>query len=786
MMRLSNLGFRGRLLLAMLGLVLLSSISIAGLVMVYLFEDEQNRAREQLNVARAISGEVLERRTDLLLNGLSIVADDFGFKSAVATGDAATIRSMLDNHVKRAGADLAVLTTFEGSVIASSDASYSSDAKTPFPDLLESALEQGAASDILMWQNQGYQMLVVPVRGPGLRAWLFAGFSLGQDLADAIASLAGTDVLFQHFSNATSSKLLASTLPGVWADANLLTKLGTLGNINRLHESADYFIRAVELGGTDPTGTIRVLLLSSRDAAWQNYYERILEVLMLVAVVVIIAVVLVLATARALGRPVLDLAQYAKTIGDGNTFDPSGIRVAGELGTLRDALVGMRDKILNREHRIQYNATHDDSTGLPNRIAMNARLESALKEGKAGWLIGFSILDFADINDTLGLDFGDLVLTATGLRLRGSIDPASPLGRTSGNEFLAILPASDEANVRAEAERLRDVVESSQTIGDTPIAIKCSVAVLKIPEEAGDIDQVRRRLNLTLAQARRTSGRIAFYQSGKDETRLRELQLIRDLKIGLDQGQLHMNYQPKVNLQTVEAVQVEALVRWIHPTLGFISPEEFILLAERSGQITQLTRYILHRIGQDSRLWLSDYPELGIAINLSAIDLVYPRLLDDIRSAFADWPGRMDQLTFEVTESAIMEDPEKARATLDRLRDLGAGLSVDDFGTGYSSLAQLRMLPVQELKIDKSFVLKLDSEPKDQLIVRSTIEMAHGLGLTVVAEGIENQDSWSLLQTWGCDKAQGYFMARPLPAEKLGEWVEEFKLKRDELQTAPA
>jgi EAL domain-containing protein (putative c-di-GMP-specific phosphodiesterase class I) len=222
-------------------------------------------------------------------------------------------------------------------------------------------------------------------------------------------------------------------------------------------------------------------------------------------------------------------------------------------------------------------------------------------------------------------------------------------------------------------------------------------------------------------------------------------------------------------------------VRWIHPELGLISPEEFIFLAEQSGQINDLTNHILQKVANDARAWFNAGLDAGVAINLSAMDLTWPALTDRVASIFGDWHHNMERVTLEVTEGALMEDPVEAMATLNRLRNLGVTLSVDDFGTGYSSLSQLRKLPVQELKIDKSFVLRLNSEPQDQLIVKSTIDMAHGLGLKVVAEGIENLETWKLLQAWGCDVGQGFYLDRPVSADKLAQTIAALAERQQEL-----
>ena len=357
------------------------------------------------------------------------------------------------------------------------------------------------------------------------------------------------------------------------------------------------------------------------------------------------------------------------------------------------------------------------------------------------------------------------------------------MGRTGGNEFLILAPQLTPEELDQLTQRIRAHTEQVTRLNESPIQIEVELAFLTLPGDGTTVDQVRRRVKLTLEQARQSPSRWARYHAGGDEDHLRELRLIRDLEAAVQAGDLYMQYQPKLDMDSLHLAQVEALVRWHHPELGFINPEEFIRLAEQSGQTRKLTQCIMEQIARDTTLWRSELPDTGIAINLSALDLDNSNLPEQIRTLFEPVMP-LDQLTFEVTESALMSDTGTALETLLALRDLGIHLAVDDFGTGYSSLAQLRQLPVTELKIDKSFVLHLDTETQDRLIVRSTIDLAHGLGLSVVAEGVETLQSWRQLQGWQCECAQGFFMARPMGAGELVDWARGFHANSRELLPA--
>ena len=771
----SRLGFRGRLIAAMISLVALVSLVIVALLMVYLFEDEKSRALEQLAIGERLTEEVIDRRTDLQLSRLSVVVQDFGFRSAIASRDPATIDSALENHSGRVGADFALLLDSQGEPLAST-------LQRAFPDVtseqLTSARRNGFTRSLRAIDGRGYEVLVTPIEAPGLRAWLVTGFAMDQPLAEVIARLSGTSVIFRAKSDQTGN--LSSFAATTRIDDNLEQELaGASGDANFI-ESAGYFTRIINLGESEPAA-IQAVLLISRDATLQNYYKRAVEIALLVTAILIFAILLALIIARNLGRPVLQLASYARAIGEGNTPEAPSVRAGGELTQLRNALRDMLSGLREREAQIRYAATHDDVTGLKNRNALMQDAAELFDKRGRGTLVGIRLNDLSDINDTLGLEFGDKVLIGIAKRLQQELPDVRILARTGGGEFLALIPPLPPEKASHRIRQLHDRIESPLQVDQTPFSLRVTIVTMELPEDAADTDALRRRLNLTFEQAEAHPEPFTRYQPGQDESHLRELKLITDLHAAIMGDGLHMNYQPKLNSQTGELVQVEALVRWIHPELGFISPEEFIFLAEQSGQIHDLTAHILQRVASDARRWHEQGVDAGVAINLSAMDLTWPALTRHIAETFHDWHHDLERVTLEVTESALMEDPEEAMATLNRLRALGVTLSVDDFGTGYSSLSQLRKLPVQELKIDKSFVLKLDSEPQDQLIVRSTIDMAHGLGLKVVAEGIENLEAWQLLQHWGCNLGQGFFLSRPVSPEDLPETARSLAAREQEL-----
>lgn len=776
----SRIGFRGRLVTAMVALVALVSLLIGALMMVYLFEDENRRALEQLTIAERLTTEVLERRTDLELSRLNVVVRDFGFRSAIASGDPATLNSALENHSGRVDADFALLLNSQGQLLASTLTQKAPDINEM---QLATARKSGVARSLLTIDQRGYEMLVIPIEAPGLRAWLVAGFELDQELANIITRLSGSSVIFRASPNGPGGFINFATSSDI--DSTEDPALNRPESNQNFIKSDRYFTRILDLGGFGQI-SFEAVLLTSREASRQNYYSRALEIALLVTVIMALAILLALLTARHLGRPVLQLADYARAVGHGDNPPAPDIRTGGELRQLRDTLRDTLARLIRREGEIRHAATHDEVTGLGNRNALMQSAKDSFDAGKPCSLIGLRVSDLSDINDTLGLAFGDKVLLGLSQRLRDELPDAGIIARTGGGEFLTLIPQLGPEALDLRAQALHDTVEAPRNIENTPFSLRTHLITMQLPADASNTSELRRRVNLTFEHAFRQGVAVTRYERGRDEDHLRELKLVSGLHSAVRNNGLHMNYQPKLDNGTGQLLQVEALVRWIHPELGFISPEEFIFLAEQSGQINDLTDHILQRVANDARAWFDAGLDVGVAINLSALDLTWPALTDRVARIFSDWHHNMERITLEVTEGALMEDPEEAMATLNRLRNLGVTLSIDDFGTGYSSLSQLRKLPVQELKIDKSFVLRLNSEPQDQLIVKSTIDMAHGLGLKVVAEGIENLETWKLLQAWGCDIGQGFYLSRPVSAGDLAQTVATLAERQQELsKTTP-
>lgn len=431
---------------------------------------------------------------------------------------------------------------------------------------------------------------------------------------------------------------------------------------------------------------------------------------------------------------------------------------------------------LNRE--LEHQALHDGLTELPNRLLLQDRLRHAIltAQRKAAPLaLLITDLDrFKEINDTLGHHYGDLVLQQVAQRMRGALRESDTIARLGGDEFAVLLPGiENEADAVAAARKLITALEQPILLEEQSFHVGASVGIALYPEHGEDGATLMRHADVAMYVAKRSSAGFALYDPKEDQHSVSRLSLVGELRHAIEYKQLVLFYQPKINLKTGLVSAVEAVVRWDHPQRGLLLPDEFIPLAEHTGLIRPLTFFVLDEALHQLHLWQKAGLHLRMAINLSARHLQDEQLAGKIAASMQQWGVAPQLLEFEITESAIMANPLRAMDTLTQLDVMGVGLAIDDFGTGYSSLIYLKQLPVDEIKIDKSFVIDMLDNNEDMVIVRSTVDLAHNMGRRVVAEGVENQAVLNTLIEMGCDMAQGYYISRPLTATALGRWLKE-------------
>ena len=428
------------------------------------------------------------------------------------------------------------------------------------------------------------------------------------------------------------------------------------------------------------------------------------------------------------------------------------------------------------EEMIEHYAYYDRLTDLPNRNLLYDRLQQAIlaahRENKLAALLIADVDRFKEINGAVGHQFGDQLLHQIGPRLKATLRESDTVARLGGDEFAMLLPSVADAGAAIEvASKVLKALEDPFLIAGLNIQIEASIGIALFPEHGIDADTLFKRADVAMYMAKETRNGYALYSAENDPNSSHRVTLMGELRRAIIEDQLFLLYQPKIDLKTGRVRGVEALVRWRHPQAGIRMPDNFIPLAERTGLITPLTVWVLDKALRQCHAWHQEGLTLGMAVNLSRRNLQAQKLPDQIAGMLEANGVSPADLELEITESSIMANPVRAMEVLSRMTSMGLQFSLDDFGTGHSSLAYLKKLPVNEIKIDKSFVTKMVAQAEDVAIIRSIIDLGHILGLKVVAEGVEDRVTLDKLIALGCDMAQGYFICRPISAEELTRWL---------------
>jgi diguanylate cyclase (GGDEF)-like protein len=463
-----------------------------------------------------------------------------------------------------------------------------------------------------------------------------------------------------------------------------------------------------------------------------------------------------------------------------DTFMPLGLAAGGVLLGLYLLLFPILRRVTLdlRRHvkEIRHQALHDALTGLPNRALFRDRVGRALALGRRhahGAAVMLLDLDrFKEVNDTLGHQKGDLLLQEVGRRLARLLRESDTVARLGGDEFGILTPTVDEpAGALALADRIGAELERPLSLDGITVQVDASIGIALFPEHGIDTETLIRHADVAM-YASKEAHAPTLYSASHDHYSPERLALVGDLRRAIEEGAIDLHYQPLASVEFGRVVSVEALARWQHPTRGLLMPGDFIPLAEHTGLIRPLTRYVLDHALAQLRRWADEGLDVRMAVNVSGRDLMDPRLCDEVRELLARHQVAPERLELEISENTILTDPGRTRALLQKLSDLGVRIAIDDFGAGYSSLGYLKRLPIDALKIDKSFVIDMDTDQDDAVIVRSTIELGHNLGMEVVAEGVETAAAWNELSNLGCDIAQGYYLGRPRPPAEVGAVLE--------------
>lgn len=756
-----------------LSLLLLLIVQAAGFAVVRASIDRNARAQiaRALDLDENIWRRLLDQNAEQLRQGSALLAADYGFRSAVNSGDEETIQSVLENHGSRIGAAVTALLGTDLTLRAVSLTGSMDQFPATLQQVVPRLAQQPQGSQIAVMDGIPYQFVMVPMRAPVVIGWVLMGFRIDQSRADEMRQLLSVHVALMVKAPGGAMTLPVSTLPAD-AQALLLASGGAAGEL----QTAEGTLLARSSPLDSVGGEVHSLLLRSVDEVVAPYRQlQVLLAIITVAGVLLFAVGTGLVAQR-LATPLRSLLAATQRLSRGEYDVPlEHTDRTDEIGNLARSFDHMRVDIGAQQTEIRRLAYWDRLTGLPNRERFRDAVVQAIA-GSASTPQPLAVLTldldrFKHVNDVLGYAFGDRLLQAVAERLSQQVrSPDDMVARLGGNEFAILLQRADAADAHDVAQRINQSFELPLAFEDQTVDLSAGIGFACWPGDAGDADTLLSRSEIAMYAAKRQLSGALQYDAAFDSSSAQTLSLLTELRHAVEHHELRLYLQPKVPLHGQTGQAAEALVRWQHPQRGLVPPMQFIPFAEQTGFVRHLTLWMFEEVARLLADPRTQGAPLRVSVNLSTRDLLDPELSHRLAEILVRHGVAASAFCLEITESAIMDDPQRAEAMLNRLSEQGFKLSIDDFGTGYSSLAYLKRLPVDELKIDKSFVMGMETGEDDAMIVRSTIDLAHNLGLTVVAEGVETAAIQDRLRALHCDEAQGYHIARPLPVDDFLAW----------------
>jgi len=749
------------------GTVLFTTVGILVSMWVTTATHAQKQLNRNLTIAQSVLQQVLASREQQLYSSADVLTSDFGFKQAVATQDEGTIRSVLLNHGNRINANLMALISLDGQLTSSTSAALPVGSPFPYADFVQQSINDGGGTTLMLFDDKLYQVILLTVDAPRPIALTLVGFELEKELLRQLKSITQLELSLQVKQNG-NLVFSTSTLP-----------LGGLSNIivddnqsfswweTAILKKHDYISKQFQLSEL-PDQTVWVVLSENADHIFSEFNQLQLTITLVSLLSIVITLLFGALFARNLAKPLKKLAGVANRISHGNYQQSLNTETTdlSEVQELSSAFSLMQDNIRARESKIIFQANHDLLTRINNRYHIEKVIDDKLQLGESFQAIGINIFGFRGINDIFGYHSGDICLKVLAARVSALGGLAA---RLTGGELLWI---PDTVQTTEQLIELKLALEKPVDETGVVINLKVAIGIIDCPTDANTAQVLFKRMNIVLDEAQITHQLLLSFDPQIEQRYLRRLSIIVELKKALaeQQQELSLAYQPKLSIGTNNIKSVEALIRWNSATLGFVSPEDFISIAEQAGFIEKITDWVITRAMDDGQLLLNAGIEVCIAINLSAHDVMNPDLLPSVVSQLEKRDLPRSLLSFEITESDVVKDPDKAIKHLTAFKDYGFTLAIDDFGTGYSSMAYLKNLPVDTLKVDKSFILKLNTQLGDQNIVQTVLKLAKSFGMDVVAEGVENQETLTMLQQWDCEYAQGYHICKPIPVQALIEW----------------
>ena len=740
------------------GLFGVALLAVAMIVYAVIADNAARAVRSEL----AANGEVFDRvwtmRDAQLRDSADILSRDFGFREAAATMDAPTIGSALDNLRDRLQIDRAFMMTLDGDVIGTSGFA---DGEL---DALWAALESDErGSGVLRLNGRAYQAVSAPILAPNLVGWIVFASELNAAHLDSFERLSAIPL---------NAAVFARTDEGRWASTDVNLGAGDLDRIgaelDQGSAQADGAARRWQLQSgpviavTRPLNAIdhsaaNVLVLTYPLSLALRPYQPVLTSIVLVGLLGMGLLVFgSWLLARGLTRPIAALDDAAHALQRGERVHVE-IETSDEIGRLALSFNNMSNEIDERQRRITHMALHDSDTGLPNRRA----LEAALDTTGAAYVVAFAIQRFTTIRDAVGYPRMVEFVRRFGEKLGEAAEDAS-YGRLSGDALAICINATDDDAALAWAERVGANLEGPVLVGGVSVDLSLVVGIARVGKNS-DHTPLDHAL-IAVRQAIAKDAKCALFDAIAYGDPAQNLSLMSDMIGGINKGDLELHYQPKFDLRAGVIVGVEALVRWNHPTRGRVAPDLFVTMAEDTGNIAVLTEWTLIRAIAHQQALRNAGHDLLVSVNLSGSLIGDDEFTALVITLIED---NSATLCLEITETAAMKDADAALRNIDRYIAAGVLISIDDYGAGLSSLSYLKRIRAHELKLDKSFIQALDANSREALLVKSTVDLAHGLGMKITAEGVETASTLALLSGMGCDIAQGYFIDRPMPIEDL-------------------